>query len=215
MPELAQPRPLTANQQQRRDRILAATRDLVARHGYDGMIMRDVATEANVSPTTLYNLYNTKDELLLAALRDKLAENLTVAAPEAFTPGYAYFAAKIGNSVRQTHESPAYAQAITQALMNATPGDPLVKYLIHNMQRGLARGLAVMAERGEIDADADCDAIAQSMTAAFWSAHMLLSKGELALTALEPTINRLFISLIMPVSRGKARKHLEALYRDL
>jgi len=91
----------------------------------------------------------------------------------------------------------------------------LVKYLIHNMQRGLARGLAVMAERGEIDADADCDAIAQSMTAAFWSAHMLLSKGELALTALEPTINRLFISLIMPVSRGKARKHLEALYRDL
>ena len=103
-PDLAN-RPLTANQQERRNRILAAARELVAQHGYDGMIMRDVATAANVSPTTLYNLYNTKDELLLAALRDKLAENLRIATPESFEHGYDYFAAQLENSVRQTHES--------------------------------------------------------------------------------------------------------------
>ena len=67
-------RSLTPNQQARRARILEAARALVAEHGYDGMIMRDVATAAHVSPTTLYNLYNTKDELLLEALRDAVAE---------------------------------------------------------------------------------------------------------------------------------------------
>ncbi len=215
MPELARSRPLTPNQQDRRDRILAATRELVAQHGYDGMIMRDVATLANVSPTTLYNLYNTKDELLLAALRDKLAESLTVAAPETFASGYDYFAAQLKNSVRQTHESPAYAHAITQALMRANPGDPMVNYLMLNVQRGLLVGLQVMAERGELQKTANLTAVAQSMTSAFWGTHLMLSKEELALAQLEATLNRSFISLLIPISRGKTRKQLQARYAEL
>lgn len=215
MPEPARSRPLTPNQRDRRDRILSATRELVAQHGYEGMIMRDVATLANVSPTTLYNLYNTKDELLLAALRDKLAENLTVAPPDSFANGYDYFAAQLHNSVRQTHESPAYAHAITQALMRANPGDPMVAYLIHNVQQGLLVGLQVMAQRGELQKDADLAAVAQSMTGAFWGTHLMLSKDELALAQLETTLNRLFISLLMPISRGKTRRQLEEVYAGL
>lgn len=44
-------RELTASQQARRERILSATRTLVGQAGYDGMIMRDVAHLAAVSPT--------------------------------------------------------------------------------------------------------------------------------------------------------------------
>jgi AcrR family transcriptional regulator len=215
MSSLARSRPLTANQQNRRDRILAATRELVAQQGYDGMIMRDVATLANVSPTTLYNLYNTKDELLLAALRDKLTENLRVAAPDSFAQTYDYFAAQLQNSVRQTQESPAYAHAITQALMRANPGDPMVEYLIHNVQIGLLHGLEVMAARGELREGAELQAVAKSMTGAFWGTHLMLSKQELALSDLENTLNRSFISLLLPICRPKVRKDLEARYAKL
>ena len=69
MPGASSQRKLTPNQQARRSRILTAAQALLGEHGYDGMIMRDVAARAGVSPTTLYNLYNTKDELLLEALR--------------------------------------------------------------------------------------------------------------------------------------------------
>ena len=215
MTEIARSRPLTPNQQDRRDRILSATRELVAQQGYDGMIMRDVATLANVSPTTLYNLYNTKDELLLAALRDKLTENLRVAPPDSFTPSYDYFAAQLRNSVRQTHESPAYAHAITQALMRATPGDPMVEYLIHNVKHGLLQGLEVMATRSELHKNAGLDAVANSMTGAFWGAHLMLSKHELDLADLENALNRSFISLLLPVCRPKTRKYLETRYAEL
>ena len=56
---------LTPRQESRRHRILLVAREMVADHGYEGMVMSEVAERADVSPTTLYNLYNTKDELLL------------------------------------------------------------------------------------------------------------------------------------------------------
>ena len=68
-------RKLTPRQEDRRQRILASARDLVADQGYDGMVMSQVAERAGVSPTTLYNLYNTKDQLVLEALRELLADN--------------------------------------------------------------------------------------------------------------------------------------------
>lgn len=203
-------RPLTAKQQQRRQRILSATRELVALHGYAGMIMRDVAIHADVSPTTLYNLYNTKDELLLAALRDKLVENLSLPPAQNFACGYDYFAAMLKNSVRQTLESPAYAHAITQALMNAAPGDPMVVYLIDNVQRGLQHGLEAMLERSELVAGAPLDRLAQDMTSTFWGSQLLLAKGALALADLEATLNRQFLSLLIPAARPTARRQLEA-----
>ena len=203
-------RPLTAKQQQRRQRILSATRELVAMHGYTGMIMRDVAIHADVSPTTLYNLYNTKDELLLAALRDKLVENLSLPPARTFACGYDYFAAMLKNSVHQTLESPAYAHAITQALMNAAPGDRMVVYLIDNVQRGLRDGLEAMLERSELVAGAPLDRLAQDMTSTFWGSQLLLAKGALALADLETTLNRQFLSLLIPTARPVVRRQLEA-----
>ena len=66
---------LTPKQEERRQRILRAARDMVADHGYEGMVMSQVAERAGVSPTTLYNLYNTKDQLVMESLRELLAQN--------------------------------------------------------------------------------------------------------------------------------------------
>ena len=63
---------LTPRQRERHDRILACTRQQVARLGYDGVNMRDLAAAADVSTRTLYNLYENKDTLILAASRELL-----------------------------------------------------------------------------------------------------------------------------------------------
>ena len=68
-------RALTPRQEIRREKILSAARKLVASQGYEGMVMSDLAVIAGVSPTTLYNLFNTKDELLLEALRGLIVKN--------------------------------------------------------------------------------------------------------------------------------------------
>ena len=63
---------LTPRQQERRARILQTARELINEAGYAGMTTRELATRAKVSATTFFNLYNTKEELLLAALRNQL-----------------------------------------------------------------------------------------------------------------------------------------------
>ena len=44
---------LTPRQVARRESIIEAVRTLLARRGYDGVSMREVAAEAGVSPSTL------------------------------------------------------------------------------------------------------------------------------------------------------------------
>jgi AcrR family transcriptional regulator len=63
-------------QQQRREKILTAARQLIADKGYDGLTMRDLARASGVSDATLYNLFTTKGRLVMAAVAD-LLEGIT------------------------------------------------------------------------------------------------------------------------------------------
>ena len=67
------------NLERRRQRILAATRELIARDGIDGWSMRKVAHAADVSVPTLYNLFGSKDEIrsaMCAGVFDELDRGL-------------------------------------------------------------------------------------------------------------------------------------------
>jgi len=55
---------------ERRARILAAARELVAERGYAGLTMRDLAQASRVSVPTLYNLFGGKQGLLLGELQE-------------------------------------------------------------------------------------------------------------------------------------------------
>ena len=158
MPDTATARTLTPKQQNRRAGILDAARKLVARHGYDGMIMRDVATLAKVSPTTLYNLYNTKDELLLEALRDSVADAARRTAEETSALGYERLVVHVHHSVQQTREEPAYSKAINQALLRANKGDQIVEVLIGGTKAAIAESLHAMLAQKRLHGKTDIDA---------------------------------------------------------
>ncbi len=59
---------LTANQQDRRRRVIDAAVALAAAGGYDVVQIRDVATRARVALGTIYRYFESKDQLLAAAL---------------------------------------------------------------------------------------------------------------------------------------------------
>jgi TetR/AcrR family transcriptional repressor of nem operon len=209
------PGPLTANQQRRRARILDATRDLVTRHGYDGMIMRDVAALAEVSATTLYNLYNTKDELLLEALRERVTDSTARAARQTDGPGCAYLLAHINNVCEETRQTPAYVAAIAQALFRASPGDPLAKVLLNDLRGDVMRSLGAMKDARELKPDTDLEELATALAGSFWSVFLLWDKGLLKLADLGRAQRSGYLSALIPAARGQTRLALERNYDEI
>lgn len=61
---------LEAKQAARRERVIRAAMELAAEGGYDAVQMRDVAARAGVALGTLYRYFNSKDQLLTAALAE-------------------------------------------------------------------------------------------------------------------------------------------------
>lgn len=59
---------LSANQAERRRRVVAAAVDLASEGGYDDVQMRDVAARAKVALGTIYRYFESKDQMLAAAL---------------------------------------------------------------------------------------------------------------------------------------------------
>ena len=61
----------TERQLKRRERILTAARKLITDRGYDGVTMRDLATESGVAPKTLYHQFHSKENLLRVAVEER------------------------------------------------------------------------------------------------------------------------------------------------
>src|SRR5262245_47954180 len=65
---------LDEHKAERRARILAAARRLIAERGYDGLTMRELARVSRVSVPTLYNLFGGKHAILLGELEETFAQ---------------------------------------------------------------------------------------------------------------------------------------------
>ena len=207
-------RQLTQNQRARRARILAATRKLVTDHGYDGTIMRDVAARADVSATTLYNLYNTKDELLLEALRERISESARLAATDAPEPGYEYLLAHVHHVAQHTLAAPSYVAAISQALFRAAPGDALVDVLVAELRDNISHSLEQMRAAGELKPGINLMDLATRLAGAYWATFLLWSKGLIGLEALEPTMRQGYLSALIPCTQADVRADLEAQFNS-
>jgi AcrR family transcriptional regulator len=83
-----------------RQHLIVVTRRILAAHGLTGLTTRAIAREAQVSDGVLYNHFSDKDELVLAALGervDELVETFVADGPE---PGRQDLAAGLAQLVR-------------------------------------------------------------------------------------------------------------------
>ncbi len=74
--------PLTEQEQmRRRHEIFGASLKLFLKHGFQETSMREIAEEAEIGKSTLYDYFRTKDEILIWGVEDELVD-LTAAARE-------------------------------------------------------------------------------------------------------------------------------------
>ncbi len=208
---MSDPKSLTPRQEERRHRILAATRQMVADHGYEAMVMSQVADRAEVSPTTLYNLYNTKDELLLEALRELLVISYQrVGEMSDVGPGWKYLLNLMEYGATLRAAEPAYAEAITDALLRAVQGDALTELLLHSVRQDFLHSLTKMAERGELRKEVDVEQMSTMLLGNYWSTFLLINKGLEEISRMRFSLVINMLSALIAASQGAAREEMES-----
>ena len=136
---------LTAEQQDRRRRVIDAAFELGAEHGYDAVQMRDVSAIANVSLATIYRYFSSKDHLLAASMTEWTAR---LQARVAQSPPRGHTAAEqlidvLHRACRAMARQPKLSAALVRALSSPDPG---VKQSADQVQRqivSMAAGILV------------------------------------------------------------------------
>jgi AcrR family transcriptional regulator len=121
--ELVMRRRLSAEQQERRQRVIEVATALATEGGYDAVVMKDVAERSGVALATLYRWFASKDHLLCEVLLEwgaRVEADLR-AAPPAESAG----AERILDFVRRLTETvaafPRLAAAVTRAVVSFDP----------------------------------------------------------------------------------------------
>ncbi|MEM7218584.1 MAG: TetR/AcrR family transcriptional regulator [Pseudomonadota bacterium] len=202
-------------QLRRQSGILAAARDMLDEVGYAGMTMRDLAKRANVAQGTLYNLYENKDALILAAvveLLDRLAAEALRRRPR---PGIDAILNMIVVTSEQIVRTPRYAEAMARCLGNASPGDPLIEQLYRRTEPLVAEQLAIARDNGELRPEIDLDAVCTHLVAQGWGVIWAWVFGAIPLEAIIDERIRSYVLTLSGITVGEAQASLRRRLADL
>ncbi len=147
----------SADQQERRRRIIDAAFELGAERGYEAVQMRDVSASANVSLATIYRYFSSKDHLLAAAMTEwtaKLQSRVAQSPPRGETAAD-QLVDVLGRACRAMSRQPKLSAALVRALSSADAG-------VQESADEVQRQIATMAEGilGDLDAAVRADILA-------------------------------------------------------
>ena len=195
----------TPRQQERRQRILEAARSALSDNGYERLNMRDLAVAAGVSPTTLYNQFENKDTLVLAALSDMLQHiDWDVSATE--SRGIARVLARAEAVTTQMNLHPAYAEAMILMLINASPEDLIVQILLNSALGETGTRIDEMLELGEIEPDTNREGLLRRLATGGWAAILLWQKKIIPAENLGSQYRENLLASMWPVLTPNARE---------
>lgn len=202
-------------QQKRRKRILREARLLLERHGLAALTMQSIAATSEVSLKTIYNLFGTRDLLLLEAasgLLDYLEKSFLVQNTQ---PGIDRLLAYTEGAMKGFEETPEYARTIITILLQAEGDSPIARSQLGRIQTFAHSALEAAAQQGDIRADLDLLELSHLLSASQWGATLMWEKGILTLQELETQTRLGHYLILCPLCRGKRKKMMEAKLREL
>jgi AcrR family transcriptional regulator len=201
---------MTPTQRARRERILNVTRDHLARYGFDALNMRDLAFAADVSPTTLYRLFESKEGLILATIIDQINES-TLDARNNSTPGLDRLYRLLAAFAKILRGQPRAGEAVTKLLFSADPGGPITEALLANAMRARRASAEEMQAAGQIGRRIDVDLLARQLVIATWGPLLLWIKGFTLVRNLESELLGAATMALLPVATPEGRAQLQKL----
>ena len=194
---------------ERRARILAAARELIAVRGYDGLTMRELARASRVSVPTLYNLFGGKQALLIGELEETFAK--VVASIEG-TPAGSFvdrvFAACDAGSA-DFLAAPRYSRELTHLFLTSDDTAPVRRGIAERYVEMMAGILRDAQAAGELAAWADPVTVSRRMFSHYLHAVIEWAQGELDDQQFEAATSLGAALMLLGLARGRAARELE------
>lgn len=208
---------LTPRQRERRERIQAATFELLARHGGDMLSMKLIAQTAGVAERTLFNIYGSKDRLFAFSARERSEETISEAHRDGGM-GLGFFMILPRKLADKTFEAPELARAFAPILVEHADMVGLPEVYEH-----FAGGaLRAMRASGQVAVD-DIAFVSRLICMSMVGTVVLWAKHEIADAALETHLRLAICQVLLPYAepplddtlREQAREHTRSLSRSV
>ncbi len=205
---------LDEHKAERRARIGKVARQLVAERGYAGLTMRELAQRARVAVPTLYNLFGSKDAILVAELEASarhIASQLQLGGDSFFARGKAAFDA----GMRLVEESPDFYRACMQMFLTSPETTEMRQRIEDGYIAIMASNLAAAKAAGQLADWAEPEIVARHMFAQYIAGMIAWGLGELDLTGFRAAGLSAVCHLLAGVARGPFAADVEAMIRTL
>jgi len=206
---------LEEHKAERRARILAAARELIAERGYDGLTMRDLAQASRVSVPTLYNLFGGKQAILLGELEETFERIVasTRSAPGGSAVERAFTGCEAAN--RELLAEPGYSRALVHLFLTSAEARPLRRKNRDRYVAMMAGELRCGQAAGDVVPWVDTTVVATHIYARYVQAMIEWAQGELDADEFRSATLVGQGLILLGVMHGRARRELERRLRQL
>lgn len=203
------------NKAERRSRIVAAARRLIAQQGYEGLNMRALADAAHVSVPTLYNLFGSKHAILAAEMQD--AFHSIAAAFDLKKRGDAVerAATLLGAGIKNLVAVPGYYRELVHVMLTSREPDELRRSIEDQYVALMAGNLRAGQADGELADWFDADVLARQMFFTFMMVVLGWARGEIDDDGLAQVATYGQCMLLLGVARGPTAARLVERVRRL
>lgn len=200
---------VTQQLHERRERILAAARELIGERGYQSLTMRDLAARCRVSVPTLYNQFGSKNALMSAAIQSHFTGLLAGDRARTDATGYERLIAVVGLCSAEMRRLPEYHRALVGAFMEMRDTAQTQAVLTADLGQELSRALASMRASRQLASWVDEGVLASQITRACIASSVAWALGELDDDCLGAAMLHNACSMTLGAARGAARSALE------
>lgn len=202
--------------QKRRQRVLAAAREMIQQHGVDKLRVRDLADAAGVATATLYNQFGGKDGIVELAMKEDYLERFSTSVIE--NQGQSPAAALqqlIAKSARDARDVPENTAAVLKFYFSAGSDDALRSVTHEGVKQFFLAILRDVSRRDELVPWAQVEWVADDMVSATYAVLLKWLQGNVPAEELEPRLLAMAALPCIAVSRGNSREEFEQLLSDL
>jgi AcrR family transcriptional regulator len=196
-------------QKERRLRILHHASSHLEQYGLEALTMQSIAEISEVSPRTLYNLFGSRDSLLLEAAYQQLSELQEIPAIRDAEPGIPRLLAFISNSMLRFEEMPEYGRAVISILLRADLDSEAAELRFGPVQDFAYKSLCIAEDNGELSPGLNLEELSFQIAANEWGVLLLWEKGLLKSEQLQRQVYLNLYLTLTGLCEGRRRAAME------